>query len=225
MNIIYTFAKIFLNMEYNTSQKRLIMPEYGRHVHQMVQRAVQIQDREQRNHAAYTIIGVMGSLMPHLRDVPDFKHKLWNHLLFISDFQLDIDAPYPPPARNEMIDCPYMVSYPQSHVRQRHYGKILVNMIREAGKLEDCPQRDALILLLAMQMKKSYTTWNRSELNKEQIIQDIWDISDGKIKLDPEIKLFSEHTPRENVHPPQNYHQYQGHGHGHNSKRKRKFKK
>jgi len=193
-------------MEYNTLQKDLILPEYGRHVHMMVQYAMNIKDRDQRNIAAQTIVGIMGTLMPHLRDVPDYKHKLWDHLFIISEYKLDIDAPYPPPSHSALADRPNIVPYPQVHIRQKHYGKILVEMIREAGKLEDCPQRDALIQLLATQMKKSYVTWNRSEINSAQIVQDIWDISDGKISLNPELVQFVETipAPKETFqpHPP-----------------------
>jgi len=193
-------------MEYNTLQKKLVMPEYGRHVHEMVQHAVLIEDREQRNIAAHTIVNIMGTLMPHLREVPDFKHKLWDHLFIISEFKLDIDAPYPPPSHDEMTEKPNPVPYPQAHIRQKHYGKILVDMIREAGKLEDCPQRDSLILLLATQMRKSYLAWNRSELNTEQIVQDIWDLTDGKIKLNPEELQFAEPVVRETTqHAPQHH--------------------
>jgi len=192
-------------MDYNTLQKKLILPEYGRHVHMMVQYATQIKDRDQRNIAAQTIVGIMGSLMPHLRDVPDFKHKLWDHLFIISEFKLDIDAPYLPPAETEMADKPNIVPYPQSHIRQKHYGKILVDMIREAGKLEDSPERDSLIQLLATQMKKSYIAWNRSELNQDQIVQDIWDISDEKIQVNPDLVQCIESTPvaRESTFYPQ----------------------
>ncbi len=179
-------------MEYNTSQKKLVMPEYGRHVHLMVQYATQLKTREERNIAAHTIIGIMGNLQPHLRDVPDFKHKLWDHLFIISEFKLDIDAPYPPPSPSEMVEKPHTVPYPQAHIRQKHYGKILVDMIREAGKMEDLALKDALIQLLATQMKKSYLAWNRSELSNEQIIQDLWDISDGKILLNPELVQFAD---------------------------------
>ncbi|MDR1172390.1 MAG: DUF4290 domain-containing protein [Bacteroidales bacterium] len=184
-------------MEYNTSQKKLILPEYGRHVHLMVQYAIQIQDRNQRNIAAHTIIGVMGSLMPHLRETPDFKHKLWDHLFIISEFKLKIDAPYPPPLSSEMVKKPNLVSYPKLHIRLKHYGQILVDMIHKAGKMPDSPQRDALVQLLVTQMRKSYTAWNRCELDSEQIIQDIWDISDGKILLKPESVQFTEPVMKE----------------------------
>ena len=184
-------------MEYNTSQKKLILPEYGRHVHQMVQHATKIKDREQRNTAAHTIVGIMGTLMPHLRETPDFKHKLWDHLFIISEFKLDIDSPYPPPSPSQLVEKPKTVPYPQSHIRQKHYGKILVDMIRETGKMTDSPQRDSIIQSLAAQMKKSYIAWNRSELQNEQIVQDLWDISDGKIKLSPELVQYVE--PVKNV--------------------------
>jgi hypothetical protein len=190
-------------MEYNTSQKKLILPEYGRHVHLMVQHATRIKDRDQRNVAAHSIIGIMGNLMPHLREIPDFRHKLWDHLIIISEFKLDIDAPYPPPSPDEMVEKPNTVPYPQSHIRQKHYGKILVDMIREAGKMEDSPLRNSLIQLLASQMRKSYTAWNRSELNNEQIIQDIWDISDGKIVPNPELVQFTEPVMRESTQAAQ----------------------
>ena len=179
-------------MEYNTLQKKMVLPEYGRHVHMMVQYATQIKDRDQRNEAAHTIIGIMGNLMPHLREVPDFRHKLWDHLFIMSEFKLDIDAPYPPPQPEDLVEKPHTVPYSQAHIRQKHYGRILVEMIREAGKMDDSPLRDSLVQLLATQMRKSYTAWNRSEINSEQIIQDIWDISDGKIQLNPELVQFTE---------------------------------
>ena len=208
-NISCTFVrKSNEYMEYNTLQKKIAMPEYGRHVHLMVQHAIQIKDREQRNIAAQTIIGVMGNLMPHLRELPDFKHKLWDHLFIISEFKLDIDAPYPPPSPDEMVEKPNTVPYPQSAIRHKHYGKILVNMIREASKLEDCPQRDSLIQLLATQMKKSYTAWNRSEINNEQIVQDIWEISDGKIVLNPENVQITVPVAKETTYVP--HHGYSG---------------
>jgi len=203
-------------MEYNTLQEKMILPEYGRHVHLMIQHAIQIKDRDQRNIAAQTIIGVMGNLMPHLREIPDFKHKLWDHLHIISEFKLDIDAPYPPPSSTEMVEKPNPVPYPQAHIRQKHYGKILVDMIRETGKLKDCPQRDSLIQLLATQMRKSYVAWNRSEINNEQIVQDIWDISDGKILLNPELIQFVEQpVVRETFYVPQ----------GKQMRNRKKFKK
>ena len=204
-------------MEYNTGKAKMIMPEYGRNVYQLVRFATTIRDRDLRNVAAQTIVGIMGNLMPHLRESPDFKHKLWDHLIIISDFKLDIDSPYTPPSQSEIVEKPVNVPYSQSFIHHKHYGKILTNMIREAGKLEDCPQRNALIQLLATQMKKSYAAWNRSELNNEQIVQDIMNITDGKIQLAPEMIQITEPIIRET--PP--YNQPHGGG-GFSSKRKRR---
>ncbi|MDR2847491.1 MAG: DUF4290 domain-containing protein [Bacteroidales bacterium] len=185
-------------MEYNTSQKKLLLPEYGRHVHMMVQYAVQIKDRDERNTAARTIITVMGNLQPHLRDIPDFKHKLWDHLFVMSNFKLDIDSPYPIPSPEQLVEKPHIVPYPQASIRRKHYGKLLVELIREAAKTEDSAAQQALVQLIANQMKKTYVAWNRSEVANEQIMQDIWDISDGKIKMSANsIRFF------ENVEPPQ----------------------
>ncbi|MDR3094467.1 MAG: DUF4290 domain-containing protein [Bacteroidales bacterium] len=181
-------------MEYNTSQKKLVLPEYGRHVHMMVQYAVQLKDREERNVAARTIIVVMGNLQPHLRDIPDFKHKLWDHLFVMSDFKLDIDSPYPVPSPEELVDKPHIVPYPQVPIRQKHYGKLLVEIIREAAKTEDKDAQQALVQLIANQMKKTYLAWNRSEVTNEQIMQDIWDISNGKIKMEANSIRFFENV-------------------------------
>lgn len=170
----------------------MILPEYGRHVQMMVQHAVLIKDRDERNVAAHTIIGVMGNLQPHLRDIPDFKHKLWDHLYIMSNFKLDIDSPYPVPSLKALAERPHNVPYPQAHIRQKHYGKYLVDMIKEAAKMEDSELRMSLLQSLASQMKKTYIAWNRSEVNNEQIIQDIWDISNGVITLNPDSFHFSD---------------------------------
>jgi len=180
----------------------------------MIEHATKLEDRDQRNIAAQTIIGVMGNLMPHLRESHDFKHKLWNHLFIMSEFKLDIDAPYPTPSPDELVEKPNTVPYSQSFIRQKHYGKILIEMIREAAKLDDCPQRDSLIQLLAAQMKKSHSAWNRSEINNEQIAQDILDISDGKIEINPESIKIVEPVKETN---------YQSQQHGYMSKRRKKF--
>ena len=179
-------------MEYNTSRKKLAMPEYGRHVHMMVQHVAQIKDREERNTAARAIINIMGNLQSHLRDIPDFRHKLWDHLFIISDFKLDIDSPYPIPSIEKLAERPATVPYQQAHINKKHYGKVIVEMIREAAKMEDSELKNSLVRMLANQMKKSYAAWNRIEVTNEQIIQDLWDISDGKIVLNPDLIQLSD---------------------------------
>jgi hypothetical protein len=196
--------QIFYKMEYNTLQKKIILPEYGRHVQMMVLYAVQIKDREERNAAARTIIGIMGNLQPQLRDLPDFKHKLWDHLFIMSDFKLDIDAPYPMPSPDTLEEKPDTVPYTQSHIHRKHYGKILTDMIREAGKMEDSELRDGLVQSLILQMKKSYMAWNRSEISTEQITQDLWDLTDGKIVLNPDLVQFVGPVRENQLQPGKN---------------------
>jgi hypothetical protein len=186
-----------MNFDYNTSRKKLILPEYGRHIHLMVQHAAAIEDREERNRAAHAIIGIMGNLNPHLRDVNDFKHKLWDHLAIMSEFKLDIDSPYPPPSHEKLEEKPLPVAYPQATIRKKHYGKIVIDMLHHACSLPEGTLRDYLIQLLAIQMRKSFLLWNRDLNGDEVIIQDMHELSGGKIPLSttitlkvPEVKEF-----------------------------------
>jgi len=177
-------------MEYNTDRTDLIIPEYGRNVHKMVDYCLSIEDREERNKTALAIIEVMGNLNPHLRDVPDFKHKLWDQLFIMSDFKLDVDSPYDIPARETFITAPEKLEYPEKSKKYRFYGINLKAMIAEVLKKEDGEEKDALVLVLANHMKKSYLSWNRDVVDDKTIIEHLYDLSDGKIDLrDQEVVL------------------------------------
>lgn len=172
-----------MDYDYNTSRKKLILPEYGRNIQKMINHILTIEDREERNKAAHTIIGIMGNLNPHLRDVGDFKHKLWDHLAIISDFKLDIDAPYELPTREKLDEKPNIVEYTQADLRFKHYGKSLQLMLKKAADMEDGEERKYLTELLANHMKKAYLTWNREAVEDEQIFKDMKEISEGRIDL------------------------------------------
>ena len=131
-------------MEYNTSLPHLIIPEYGRNVQKMVQSIIKIEDREKRNHQAKAIIEVMGNLNPHLRDVTDFKHKLWDHLFIMSEFELDVDSPYGKPSKESFEEKPEKVTYSTNNIKFRHYGKILLEIIEHVIDLEPRPQANNL---------------------------------------------------------------------------------
>lgn len=160
-------------MEYNTQKKKLLLPEYGRNIQKMVDHIMTIQDRAERNKAARTVIDVMGNLYPHLRDVPDFRHKLWDHLAIMSEFKLDIDAPYPLPSMEKINEKPEKLKYSTNHIRFRHYGKSVEKLIDKIKELEDPEQKRALIVLTANHMKKSFLTWNKDTVEDEQIYNDI----------------------------------------------------
>jgi hypothetical protein len=181
-----------MNYDYNTSRKKLVLPEYGRSVQKMVEHTINIEDREERNKAARTLIGIMGNLNPHLRDFGDYKHKLWDHLAIISDFKLDIDSPYEKPEPSKLAERPASIPYVQESIRYKHYGKYIHMMVSKAIEMEEGEEKSVLIKLLANHMKKSYLTWNRENVSDEQIFADLLELSKGKINLQPEDMKLSE---------------------------------
>ena len=170
-------------MEYNTQRRKLPMPEYGRSVQNMVNHAMTIENREERQRCANTIINIMGSMFPHLRDVPDFKHKLWDHLAIMSDFKLDIDYPFEVVKQEELAMKPAQVDYPTGGIRYRHYGRFLQEMVKKAVLIEDEAERKQLINMLAVQMKKSFNNWNKDGVEDQKIVDDLCELSDGAINL------------------------------------------
>jgi hypothetical protein len=178
-------------MEYNTSQPRLIIPEYGRNIQKMVHSIVNIEDQEKRDHQAKAIIEVMGNLNPHLRDVPDFKHKLWDHLFIMSDFLLDVEAPYEKPSRESLEAKPEPLDYSDNNIKLRHYGKILPTIITRAVNLEEGDYKDLLVYSIANHMKKCYLMWNKSSVEDEVILKHLELLSEGKLVMKEHYKLSS----------------------------------
>jgi len=179
-------------MKYNTELSKLIIPEYGRHIHQIIDSLSQIKDRKKRNQQAEVVIQIMGNLNPHLRDVNDFKHKLWDHLFIMSNYKLDVDSPYPIPKKKDIDTKPEKIDYTQGSVKQRHYGKYVINILNEVSKLADSEKKDKLIISIANQMKRSYINWNKSNVLDNVIFSEIENISNGKIKI-------PENTTLENI--------------------------
>ena len=178
-------------MEYNTSLSKLIIPEYGRNVQKMVHSIIDIEDREKRNHQAKSIIEVMGNLNPHLRDVPDFKHKLWDHLFIMSDFHLDVDSPYDRPSKESFEEKPEMLKYSDNNIKFRHYGKILPLIIKRTIDLDEGEYKDFLVYTIANHMKKSYLTWNKANVEDEIILNHLSQMSDDKLSMKETFKLSS----------------------------------
>lgn len=176
-------------MEYNTERKTLTISEYGRSIQEMVEHAVQLEDREQRTKAAKTIVNAMAILNPQLRDYADFKHKLWDHLFIISDFRLDCESPFPMPERDLTHVKPERMPYPNKQIRLRHYGSIVQDMVKEAIKVEDEPTRKTVTEQIANFMKMSYLTWNRDSVDDVVIREQLKEFSGGKLELPEEVKL------------------------------------
>lgn len=170
-------------MEYNTQQRTLPLPEYGRSVQNMVDHALTIEDREERQRCANTIVNIMGGMFPHLRDVPDFKHKLWDHLAIMADFQLDIDYPFEIVKKEELNAKPEHIPYPQSNIRYRHYGRILEGLVKKAAEYPEGEERKQLLQQIANYMKKCFMSWNKDGVEDQKILDDLCEYSDGTIRL------------------------------------------
>lgn len=171
------------DIEYNTEREHLIIPEYGRHIQKMVAHAVSLEDKEARNNCAKSIIAVMGNLNPHLRDVPDFQHKLWDQLFIISDFKLDADSPFPKPSREELAERPDPLGYPQNHPKYRFYGNNIKRMIDVANSWEAGDKKDGLVITIANHMKKCFLNWNKDTVEDDVIFEHLYELSGGKINL------------------------------------------
>jgi hypothetical protein len=170
-------------LEYNSQRSHLIIPEYGRHLQKLIDQATAIEERDERNKAARYIISVMGSLNPHLRDVPDFQHKLWDQLFIMSDFNLDVDSPYPIPSKDILTQKPDRLNYPQNFPKYRFYGNNIKYMIDVANSWEDSELKNALVLVIANHMKKCYLSWNKDTVTDEVIFEHLMELSGGKLNL------------------------------------------
>lgn len=170
-------------MEYNTERTPLIIPEYGRHIQKLIQQAVEIPDREKRNLTARALIAVMGNLNPHLRDVPDFQHKLWDQLFIMSDFKLDVDSPFERPTRDSVKAKPQRLNYPQRFPKYRFYGNNILRMIAVCNSWEESELKEALKFAIANHMKKCFLNWNKETVEDAVIFEHLKELSGGKINL------------------------------------------
>ena len=171
------------NLEYNTVREDLIIPEYGRHIQKMIHHASSQKSKDERNKIAKSIISVMGNLQPHLRDVSDFQHKLWDQLFIMSDFKLDVDSPFEKPKKEELLAKPDPLSYPQNFPKYRFYGNNIKIMIDEAVKWDSGEMKDALVLTIANHMKKCFLNWNKDSVKDQVIFDHLYDLSETKIDI------------------------------------------
>lgn len=186
-------------MEYNTRQKKLPLPEYGRSVQKMVDHALTIENRDERQKCAATIVEIMGSMFPNTRNLPDYERKLWDHLAIMSDFKLDIDYPFEVIKKEEFHVAPQRVPYQTGEIRNRHYGRIVEQMIEHACTLEEGEERDCLIEFITVQMKKNYIAWNKDGVDDKKILDDLRIYTKGAIDIpDREIRINQGNTQRNN---------------------------
>jgi len=177
------------NFDYNSTRSKLLLTEYGRNVQNMVKYIVDLPTKEERNRYAQVVIDLMGFLNPHLRDVADFKHKLWDHLHIISEFKIDVDSPYPKPTEEAIHIKPEPLRYPNQRIRYKHYGKTIEMMIEKAKSIEEPERRKHMVQAIANFMKMAYVQWNKDSVADETILADLVALSKGELKLDENINL------------------------------------
>ena len=181
-------------LQYNTEREHLIIPEYGRHLQKMINHAVAQESKEERNRLAKAIISIMGNMQPHLRDVPDFQHKLWDQLFIMSDLKLDADSPFEIPTEEMLSVRPEPLKYPQNFPKYRFYGNNIKTMIDVANTWEAGEMKEALEYTIANHMKKSFLNWNKDTVEDSVIFSHLFELSDGKIDLRGSKEDLSDST-------------------------------
>ncbi len=192
-------------MEYNTNLKRMAFPEYGRNIQLMVDYAVECKEPEKKEKLVKAIIEIMGNLNPHLRDIEDFKHKLWDQLAIMSDFKLELNSPYPLPNKDSLNTKPNRVEYFEGELKYKHFGRIVENLIKKALKIDNKEEKYYLIKTNTNHMKKSYLLWNKENIADEVIFETLKDISkgqliveDGSLKLDDSQNFMNKKSASNN---------------------------
>jgi len=188
-------------MEYNTEREHLIIPEYGRHVQKMIAHATNLKSRPEQQRCVNAIIAFMGQRNPHLRDIKDFTHKLWDHLFIMSDFQIDVESPYPKPEKKKLEEKPEKMNYPKTKIRFPFYGVNIEKMIAYASTMEEGEFKETMAGMIANHMKKDYITWNKAFVSDETILKHLDQLSEGKVKTHTDFQLIDD----KNIQKPKTY--------------------
>lgn len=197
-----------MSFDYNTTRSDLILAEYGRNVQNMVKYIIDLPTKEERNKYAQAVIDLMGFLNPHLRDVADFKHKLWDHLHIISDYKIDVDSPYPKPTPEAALIKPKHIGYPQQKITYKHYGKTVEKLIAKTMEEENPERKSAMVQGIANFMKMAYVQWNKDNVADEVILKNLRELSGGNLELEENVNLqkveFRPQNTRQNTNKGRN---------------------
>lgn len=176
-------------MDYNTQRKKLILPEYGRYIQDMVEEAKKIEDKEARTRQVKAIVQAMSALNPQMREMNDYYHKLWDHVHIIADYELDVDSPFPPPSRDSFTGKPHKIDAEREPVKVMHYGRNIQNMVMAIASKPTGEERDQMTLALASYMRKQYLIWNKDTVSDQTIFNDIHTLSNGTLSVPEGAKL------------------------------------
>lgn len=187
-------------LDYNTQREKLVLPEYGREIQSMVDYAVALTDRAERQRCANAIVQIMQRMSPQIQNTPDSRHKLWDHLAIMSNFQLDIDYPFDVSQAHKMATRPDPLPYPMTHIPVRHYGHMVFEMLEQLKTMPDGPEYNELVRLTANQMKRDLYQWGHGNIDDERIVSDIARLTDGRVQLDLSHFVFAkEPKPQANT--------------------------
>ena len=186
-------------LDYNTQRERLVLPEYGREIQNMVNYCLTLTDRQERQNCAESIVDIMERMIPQNHTDEDYKQKLWDHLAIMSNFQLDIDYPYDVSQAARIATKPEPMEYPEDRNPVRHYGKMLFEIFEQLKTMEPGEERDELIRITANQMKRNLVQWSHGSCDDEKVADDLARYTDGKVQLDLDHFTFDKITERENV--------------------------
>lgn len=178
-----------MDLEYNTGRNQLVFREYGRNIQKLIEYAITVKDDKERQQVVQYIIDLMGQTNPHLRNVEEFRHKLYDHLFIVSRFKLDVESPYPIPTEEQFAIKPAPIPYPVRKMNYRHYGQFVEKMIKKALEIEDDEKRQAFTHVVGNYMKLVYEQWNQDTVNDIIIRQDLETLSNGKLSIDDDVIL------------------------------------
>lgn len=178
-------------LKYNTEREKLIISEYGRNIQTMIKHLLDIEDKGKRTEAAHFIVEVMAQMNPQVKESNDYIHKLWDHLHIISDYKLDVDGPFDPPQQGVIVSKPEHIGYQKNNIKHGHYGNYISELLKEIDKIEEGPEREALLVSIANQMKRDYLNWNRETVNDLLILDDLYKLSGEKFAMSMDTKLIS----------------------------------
>lgn len=184
-------------MDYNTQREKLLMPEYGREVQAMVQHAISLPTKEERQRCAEKIVETMARMVPQNGDRTEHNQKLWDHLAFISQFKLDIDYPVDVSNAAKIVSRPEPIAYPAQDIPVRHYGKMIFETFEKLKTMPAGEERDALVRMIANQMKRDLITWGHGSNNEERVASDLARFTDGVIQLDLDTFAFDKTIGKE----------------------------
>lgn len=191
ISLLYLCSKLLKMEDYNTQRKKLVMPEYGRYIHDMIDYVKSIEDRDKRNEQIQAVVSAMGVLNPHVKDISDFKHKIWDHVYLMSGFELDIDSPFEPPQKDKFLAKPNKLKLNTKPIKATCYGRNIENIINVVADMEDSEQKIEIIRNLGIYMRQQYLIWNKDNVSQETIFQDMERLSDGRLKVPEGVNLGS----------------------------------